>query len=100
MSQTPSSRYWDETARSMQTGGANRLWRAHSDAVNLGLFSRWLPASPGWLLKTDLFDESLNDGLLPLLENRAAVVTGIDTSFRTAHAAHDRYRQLRGVVAD
>lgn len=96
----PSSGYWDETARNIQTGGTDRLWRAHSDAVNIGLFSRWLPASTGCLLKTDLFDESLNDGLLPLLEGRAAVVTGIDTSFQTAHAAHGRYRQLRGVVAD
>jgi hypothetical protein len=43
---------------------AETLWREHSDAVNGALLVRWLAReSCGLLLKTDLFDEAMGEGL-------------------------------------
>jgi hypothetical protein len=47
-----------------QAQGLQRLWRAHSDAVNKALVARWRPVGQmDTLLKTDLFDEAVSDGL-------------------------------------
>ena len=64
--------YWNTVAGSLLKTEADSLWRAHSDAVNDELLRCWLPPEmAGRLLKTDLFDEALSDGLYPLLATRA-----------------------------
>src|SRR5215207_1492271 len=63
------------------------LWRAHSDAVNAELLEKWLPAGRSRrVLKTDLFDEAVADGLREVLLRRGDVVVGIDVSTRILHA--------------
>lgn len=93
--------YWEEVADSWLSAKSDRLWRAHSDAVNIALLDRWLPlGSIERLLKTDLFDEAVGDGLYPRLRLRARCVVGIDVSARTLEAAQSRHHALRAIQAD
>lgn len=92
--------YWDEVVEGWKGKRRDALWRAHSDAVNAALLARWLPPRPLRLLKTDLFDEAVSDGLYPLLASRAASVTGIDVSPLTVRAARERYPDLDAMPAD
>jgi len=93
--------YWDAVGRAQQHSYSNQLWRAYSDAVNTAFFARWLPERQvDCLLKTDLFDEALSDGLYPYLACRARSVVGIDLSMATVQAAGSRYAELRAIAAD
>lgn len=77
------------------------LWRVHSDAVNIALMARWLPEKRvERLLKTDLFDEAVDDGVYPVLEPKAQNVIGIDVSLLMAKAALGRHTDLKGISAD
>jgi len=72
--------YWDAVAR-RNLGGATPLWRRHADLATLALLERWLPAGRSRrVLKTDLYDETWGDGLVPALAARAERVAGIDVS--------------------
>jgi SAM-dependent methyltransferase len=94
-------RYWDEIAAEWTELGRDPVWRAHSDAVNSMLLARWLPANRlRRVLKTDLFDEAVAEGLYPVLESRAERVTGVDLSPVIVESANARYPQLEGIVAD
>ena len=93
--------YWDSAIAEWAERRPSLLWRAHSDAVNASLLERWLPAGRlRHVLKTDLFDEAVADGLYPVLSGRADRVTGIDVSPKIAGAARSRYPALETVVAD
>lgn len=77
------------------------LWRVHSDAVNRELLARWLAdSSVETVLKTDLFDEALSDGLYSFLASQARQVYGMDLSARILRTAGSRHRGLRSIVAD
>jgi SAM-dependent methyltransferase len=74
-------RYWDRIGRDWAQNHRQRLWRSHSDAVNSRLLIRWLPPEKvDRLLKTDLFDELVSEGIYPLLAGRANHIFCIDTS--------------------
>lgn len=93
--------YWDAINRAWQSTTPHRLWRTHSDAVNIALLTRWLPDQRvKHLLKTDLFDEACSDGLYPLLASRAQSVIGVDISISTLHAAQSRHPTLQATWAD
>jgi SAM-dependent methyltransferase len=93
--------YWDEVIEACQETRPQTLWRVHSDAVHVALFTCWLPfGRVERLLKTDLFDEALSDGLYPLLASRTHVAVGMDISVLTIHAARSRYTDLRATGAD
>ncbi|MER3446060.1 MAG: hypothetical protein C4291_04135, partial [Candidatus Dadabacteria bacterium] len=93
--------YWDRVAKTWQETGPQTLWRAYNDAVNTTVFASWLPPDRVEnLLKTDLFDESLGDGLYPLMVMRAKNVFGIDISVLTIQAAKSRHRGLQVTGAD
>jgi SAM-dependent methyltransferase len=79
---------------------ASPLWRLQSDMVNRALLARWLPTGLGSVLKTDLFDECVSDGLYPALALHAGRVAGIDVSPAVVAAADRRHRALAGTVAD
>jgi SAM-dependent methyltransferase len=68
--------------------------------VNRALLERWLPSELDGVLKTDLFDECVSDGLYPTLALRAGRVVGIDLSPAVVAAANRRHRDLTGTVAD
>lgn len=76
------------------------LWRVQSDIVNRSLLERWLPTGLESVLKTDLFDECVSDGLYPTLALHAGRVAGIDVSPAVVDAARKRHRGLDGTVCD
>jgi len=76
------------------------LWRLQSDMVNRALLERWLPTGLESVLKTDLFDECVSDGLYPVLALHAGRVAGIDISPAVVAAADWRHRDLETTVSD
>lgn len=92
---------WEGFPGAYQDKGFQRLWRAHSDAVNKALLMRWWPVDRvDQLLKTDLFDEAANEGLYPFLDARANHVLGMDISFPVASQARLRYPGFQTTEAD
>ena len=93
--------YWDQLADTWQAQRPQRLWRRYSDALNVALVARWLPDRPlTRVLKTDLFDEAVSEGLYPALAARATHVVAIDLSRATALLACRKYPDLCVVPAD
>lgn len=81
--------------------GQQSLWRTHSDAVNNALLTRWWPKGQFEnLLKTDLFDEAVSDGLSSVLNSRAKRVFYIDASFEVHQMVNRRHPPLRTIGAD
>ncbi len=98
---TKEAGYWDAVGDAWKQTRQHTLWRLHSDTINAGLFTRWLPAGRvEHLLKTDLFDEAYGDGLYRLLASKAQNVFGIDISAVILHAARSRHTSLRAIGAD
>ena len=98
---TEKVQYWNKIAGLWTEKPPQTLWRLHSDKVNIGLLMRWMSEDRvEHLLKTDLFDEALTDGLYPLLTSRAKNVVGIDLSMTVVSAARSRYAGLRMTAAD
>ncbi len=91
---------WDAFASLWLASGAQRVWRRHSDAVNLRLLTRWLPGRVERLLKTDLWDEAVGEGLYPALAAHARSVVGVDISRVVAGAAAARHSSLNASLAD
>jgi len=84
-----------------QDEGFQKLWRTHSDAVNQVLLTRWLLSEQTeWLLKTDLFDEAVSDGLSSLLNVRSKRVFYIDASFEVHQMAKRRHPNLQAIRTD
>lgn len=77
------------------------MWRAHADTVHARLLGRWLPPSRlQAVLKTDLFDEAVGEGVFQVLRSRATSVKGVDISPRVVDAARRRNPDLDAVRAD
>jgi SAM-dependent methyltransferase len=92
---------WSQTLERWTATRANALWRAHSDAVNMALIGRWVPEKGiGRVLKTDLFDEAVGEGLVGELMARAEEVVGVDLAPPVVDAATTRQPGLKGTVAD
>lgn len=92
---------WDSLIDEWTAHGKFQLWRRHSDAVNTALLNRWLPErTVSRLLKTDLFDEAVTDGLFATLAARAGQVFGVDVSSRVAEMAGSRHPGLVAEAAD
>lgn len=93
--------YWNSVADHWTASRPQKLWRAHSDAVNTDLLNRWLGRRHfERVLKTDLFDETCGPGLYPLLQRRGRLVYGIDLSTSASRAAARQFPRLRGTAAD
>jgi ubiquinone/menaquinone biosynthesis C-methylase UbiE len=93
--------YWETVVRDWQEDHPQALWRVHSDAVYGALLERWLPnGQVDHVLKTDLFDEAVGDGLYRVLASRSRAVIAVDVSHLAAHAARARHTALRGLAAD
>jgi len=92
---------WDAVVRAWRDSRGHRFLRRYSDAVNADLLRRWLGgASAVRVLKTDLFDEAVGDGLYPVLRSLAPTVVGIDVSPDVAAAARSHYPDFEAEVAD
>jgi SAM-dependent methyltransferase len=93
--------YWNTVLKNFKNTFPETQLRIYSDLVNASLLERWLPVFPvDYLLKTDLFDEAVSEGLYPLLESKAKRVVVMDMSFFSHKAASSRYNNLKGTVAD
>jgi SAM-dependent methyltransferase len=93
--------HWDSVVADWRAGGKHQLWRAHSDAVNIGLCQRWWPRTQvNRTLKTDLFDEACASGLVPFLSARVPGVYGIDRSAEIARVARARLGATQITIAD
>lgn len=100
---TASGRYWDEALMELKQGASLALWRAHCDAVNATWLKQRLPAERNQrLLLTDLFDDSLGEGLFPLLTQveYGRVCIALDVSRLTIHEARGRHPDLTAIQAD
>ncbi len=91
---------WREMARVWLDGAPASLWRVHSDAVNRALAERWLPGPLGDVLKTDVFDEAVAEGILPSLVARAGRMVAVDVEEAVVGAAKRRLPDVEVVVAD
>ncbi len=91
---------WDSSFAGWRPGPGDVLLRAYSDAVNTRLLDRWLPARSGHILKTDLFDEAVGEGLVEFLLGRAERVSGIDVAPSVVDAAACGHRRLEALTAD
>lgn len=96
---SPDSAYWDEVEAEW-SGAGGRSWRIHSDALNGALVRRWLPPGGGLLLKTDLFDEAVGQGLVGGLAREGWRVVGVDLGAGVVRAARDGRPDLAAVVCD
>ena len=95
-----SGAYWSVVGSHWIADPPQRLWRRFSDRVTTELLDAWLPAGMERVLKTDLFDEAVSEGLHPLLASRAREVVGIDVAPSVIGAACARYPSLGRSLAD
>ena len=72
---------WNEAFADWRSTPENALLRSYSDLVNRRLIARWLPdLDTARVLKTDLFDEAVGEGLYLELRTAGATVAGVDVS--------------------
>ena len=96
-----SQQYWDSVSRKFGLDGKQSLWRSHSDQINISLLEEWLDGRQfEALLKTDLFDEAMSQGLYPFLREHADVVHGIDVAQESVEKAKRRFPELKAICAD
>lgn len=88
-------RYWEQVGMEWRQSQPDKLWRAHSDAVNRAWLEAWWPQRKvERVLKTDMFDEAVGEGVFELLKSRARFAVGMDIALATQpHIAAD-VRQL------
>ncbi len=97
----PLTAKWDRHATDFLLTHQQHLWRQHSDSINARLLESWLP--PGRvrrLLKTDLFDEAVTDGLREVLLRRGNTVIGMDVSLEVLRTVRLNGRELSCLGAD
>ena len=96
-----SAEEWDDVLASWAPSRGTTFLRRYSDAVNGSLVREWLSPSEGLrVLKTDLFDEAVGEGIYPALHEHAVQVVGIDVSAAVLAAAARRFPDLEVRQAD
>lgn len=92
---------WNVITCDLLAGNRQGLWRQYCDSVYLKLLDRWLPSGPSSCsLKTDLYDEAMDEGLLPRLHQASRRIVGLDLSLPVAGEAGRKYSYLRATLAD
>ena len=92
---------WDRYGTQWIADRPQQLWRKHSDAVNSALIEQWLPGGEMHrVLKTDLFDEAVSEGVCAAISSRARMVVGLDVSQAVLVAASRRRRDVHCSGAD
>ncbi len=96
-----SAYYWNTVSRAFTGDAPQSLWRVHSDRVNVSLLADWVGDRQFTdILKTDLFDEAVSQGLYPYLRDHAHTVNGIDVAAESVSRARKRYPELEAICAD
>jgi SAM-dependent methyltransferase len=93
--------YWPDFGQHFDSSVANPIWRCFSD----NLIRDWLikslpPGRVAAVLKTDLFEEAVGEGIYPLLESVSERVFAIDLSGAVCRRAAGRYKDLLVLVSD
>ena len=91
---------WESALTELPRTRRHLFLRAYGDEVNRLLLERWLPKSADRVLKTDLFEEAVGDGLARLLGDRFRQVDAIDVSQTVADEAVRRHLELNVVCCD
>ncbi len=93
--------YWPDFGRHFDSSVANPVWRRFCDVLVGDWLAKHLPPAPlAAVLKTDLFDEAVGDGIYPLLESVSERVFAIDLSGPVCRRAACRYQDLFVLVSD
>jgi SAM-dependent methyltransferase len=93
---------WSQVALDALGLRDQRIWRGYCDRLYISLLDRWLSDDPvaHRALKTDLYDEALDKGLVGRLGQSAQKVFGLDLSLPTVHAANRRHKELATTQMD
>jgi len=92
---------WEELAGDWGRRRPQTLWRTYCDLAHSALIERWLPEQRvDRVLKTDLFDEVVTEGLYPVLARKARHVIGMDVAASAAAQATARHPRLAALSAD
>lgn len=93
---------WETAVVDWPRTRGHRLLRDYGDTLNGRLAQAWLGVGSRArrLLKTDLFDEAVGEGVFPYLAELADEVQGIDVSEAVVAAASRRYPALESIQAD
>lgn len=92
--------YWAKVLES-ELRNPQPTWRAYVDALHEALLTRWLSGRERHrLLKTDLFEEAVGNGLHSVLRQSARMAVGMDVSWRLTGVACSRQDKLLGIAAD
>jgi SAM-dependent methyltransferase len=92
---------WDEYGAQWVSERPHQLWRKHSDAVNSALIRQWLPVTGmRRVLKTDLFDEAVSDGVCEAIAERTPEIVGLDVSAAVLAEAGKKSAALSPAGAD
>jgi SAM-dependent methyltransferase len=97
---SPSPEHWEAVAVRWRADRPQTTWRRHADRLNRELVARELPGRLGAVLKTDLFDEAVGDGLARTILARSARLSAIDLAPTTVERAVARHPAIAGAVAD
>lgn len=96
-----SEQHWKGAFQAFVNDAPQTLWRSHSDQVNSALLNDWLDGRKfSSILKTDLCDEAVCQGLYPLLARHADVIHGVDIALASLDGAKSRYPGLQIHCAD
>lgn len=99
--QSTAATYWDKIARDWKNHVPHPLWRKLSDGICQKLLAETVTFLPGQrILKTDVFDEAVADGVFALLEKRFEKIVGCDISWNALSMAKERFPHVDYVKAD
>jgi SAM-dependent methyltransferase len=94
------SAYWDSVIED-QLSSPQPAWRAYVDTLHQELVVRWLSGiKPSRLLKTDLYEEAVGNGLISILRQPTVFAVGMDVSPKLVKVACRRYSSLHCLAAD
>ena len=92
---------WETLAGDWGRRRPQTLWRTYCDLAHSALIERWMPERRvDRVLKTDLFDEVVTEGLYPVLARRSRHVIGMDVAASAAAQATARHPRLSALAAD
>jgi SAM-dependent methyltransferase len=91
---------WERALSELPRTRRHLFLRAYGDEVNRLLLARWLPRSADRVLKTDLFEEAVGDGLAKLLGERFERVDAIDVSRAVVDEAARRHPEINVMCCD
>jgi SAM-dependent methyltransferase len=97
----PHSGYWAKVASQSAHAIAVPLWRDYCDQLHSALIRDWTGSRHfRSALKTDLFDEAMGRGLVPVILEDADTLHGIDLAAEIVERAFAAYPRLLASVAD